>query len=59
MISFFKTKKRKEKSMKLHTKMLGFIAMFFLLTFSLAGCVGSSSSGGVSEETYKFDDGTL
>ncbi len=31
--------------MKLHTKMLCFIAMFFLLTFSLAGCDGSSSGG--------------
>ena len=29
--------------MKLHTNMLCFIAMFFLLTFSLAGCGGSSS----------------
>ncbi len=45
--------------MKLHTKMFGFIAMFFMLTFSLASCVGSSGGGGVSKETYKFDDGTL
>jgi hypothetical protein len=29
--------------MKMHTKMLGFIAMFFLLTFSLVSCVSSSS----------------
>jgi len=29
--------------MKLHTKILGFFAMFFMLTFSLAGCDGSSS----------------
>jgi hypothetical protein len=45
--------------MKLHTKMLGFFAMFFLLTFSLVSCGDSSSGGGVSKETYKFDDGTL
>jgi len=31
--------------MKLHTKMLGFIAMFFLLTFSLVSC-GSDGGGG-------------
>ena len=46
--------------MKLHSKLLGFFAMFFMLTFSLVGCGGSSGGGGgVSKETYKFDDGTL
>lgn len=46
--------------MKLPTKMLGFFAMFFLLTFSLISCGGSSGGGGGrSIETYKFDDGTL
>ena len=32
--------------MKLHTKMLGFFAMFFMLTFSLVSCGGSSGGGG-------------
>ena len=43
--------------MKLHIKMLCFIAMFFLLTFSLAGCGGSSGGccgggGGLPDGTF-------
>ena len=41
--------------MKLPSKMLGFFAMFFMLTFSLVSCGGSGGGGSGSPEPITYE----